>query len=89
MDTCLKSKGLDLKFTCYKVLPFSSDSGVLEFIDKAKTIQHIQLEHNRDLFQFLAGLGDVTQTYMDSCSGMAVATYLLGVGDRHLENLMV
>lgn len=71
------------------MVSFSKDSGVLEFIDNAKTVQQIQIESNRDLSQYLCKLGDVEMTYMDSCSGMAIATYLLAVGDRHLENLMV
>lgn len=41
MDKCLKKEGMDLKFTCYKVVSFSKDSGVLEFIDNAKTVQQI------------------------------------------------
>jgi phosphatidylinositol 3-kinase len=31
----------------------------------------------------------IIDTYIRSCAGYAVVTYLLAIGDRHLENLMV
>ena len=31
----------------------------------------------------------VMDTYIRSCAGYCVITYILGVGDRHMENLLL
>jgi len=97
MDFVLKQINLDFKFTVYKVLAHSESDGMLEFVPNCSTIQSILQKNNKQIDLFLEKSSEknnteykkIFETYLDSCAGYAVVTYLLAVGDRHLENLLI
>ena len=97
MDNLLKQVNLDFKFTAYKVLAFSKEDGMLEFVPDSKTVQDILAENRDRIEDFLKGLAsddekkheEILDTYIKSCAGYCTVTYLLAVGDRHLENLLI
>lgn len=96
MDNLLKDVNLDFKFTAYRALACSKVDGIMEFVEDSSTIQQIQLDANQNIAKYLAGLSEdkakqeeIMKTYLLSNAGYAVATYLLAIGDRHLENLML
>ena len=105
MDKLLKEDGLDLKLTPYKVLATASgrdasDSvGLLECVPHVLNISKV-LEKYRDIRRFLANYHphphhpnqvneEILRTFIKSCAGYCTITYILGVGDRHLDNLML
>lgn len=98
MDNLLKRENLDLRLTPYTVLPTGSDDGLVQFVPSAP-LSRILAEH-RTIHKFLAqtqadpqgpfGLkAEALETFVRSCAGYCVMTYILGVGDRHLDNLML
>jgi phosphatidylinositol 3-kinase len=96
MDSLLKDVNLDFKFTLYSCLACSKKDGIMEFVDGADTIQNVLSATNHDVSVHLQKLSDdkakqdeIMNTYLLSNAGYAVATYLLAIGDRHLENLML
>jgi len=99
MDQVLRDVGLDLKFTIYNLIAFTIDDGLLQFVPNSKTITDIYKDYNKDInciakfFQKHATDKDdyerILNNYIDTCAGYCTATYLLGIGDRHLENLMI
>ncbi|PWN29560.1 phosphatidylinositol 3-kinase [Jaminaea rosea] len=93
MDRLLLNENLDLKMTPYRVLATSAREGMVQFVP-SRTLANIVGEYG-SLAAYLkldaAGneATDVMDTFVRSCAGYCVVTYLLGVGDRHLDNLLL
>ncbi|OWM76069.1 phosphatidylinositol 3-kinase, root isoform [Punica granatum] len=98
MDRLLKAENLDLCLTPYQVLATGQDEGMLEFIP-SRSLALILSEH-RSIVSYLQkfhpdehGPFGITATCLDtfikSCAGYSVITYILGIGDRHLDNLLL
>ncbi|CAI9092938.1 OLC1v1028311C2 [Oldenlandia corymbosa var. corymbosa] len=98
MDRLLKLENLDLHLTPYRVLATGHDEGMLEFIP-SKSLAQILSEH-RTIISYLQkshpdedGPFGITatclETFIKSCAGYSVITYILGIGDRHLDNLLL
>ncbi|KZT73494.1 putative atypical/PIKK/PI3K protein kinase [Daedalea quercina L-15889] len=100
MDRLLRKENLDLKLSPYDVLATGASQGMAQFIP-SKTIAAIVSEHGTLLNYLRAHYPDegsvgtygvepgVIDTFVRSCAGYCVVTYLLGVGDRHLDNLLL
>eukprot|EP00048_Salpingoeca_helianthica_P007877 m.115717 g.115717 ORF g.115717 m.115717 type:complete len:643 (+) comp14452_c18_seq2:335-2263(+) len=96
IDRLLKKENLDLKLTPYHVLATSPTSGMVQKVE-AKAVAEILDEEGsiQNYFRKQNPLNDgtiqkdVLDTYVRSCAGYCVITYILGVGDRHLDNLML
>ncbi|KAJ2661566.1 Phosphatidylinositol (PI) 3-kinase [Coemansia sp. RSA 1200] len=99
MDRLLRKENLDLRLTPYHVLATRADQGFSQFIP-SQSLAAILSENNNSILAYLRKTNpdsdgpygvaaDVMETYVKSCAGYCVITYLLGVGDRHLDNLLL
>ena len=97
MDSLLKNVHLDYEFTTYKVLATSKSDGFVEFVPNSKTIFDILKKYNNVIYSYYKEISENNEeilkkylnSYINSCAGYCVVTYILGIGDRHLENLMI
>ena len=99
MDRLLQKENLDLKLTPYRILATSSSAGAVQFIPsmslaaasakyKGSILAYLRA-NNPDTTADLGVRSSAMDTYVKSCAGYCVITYLLGVGDRHLDNLLL
>lgn len=104
MDRLLQKENLDLKLTPYRILATSTLAGAVQFVpgvalsailgdSKYKgSILGFLRHHNPAVADAPSVLGirkDAMDNYVKSVAGYCVITYLLGVGDRHLDNLLM
>ncbi|XP_076748532.1 phosphatidylinositol 3-kinase 59F isoform X3 [Xylocopa sonorina] len=98
MDKLLRRENLDLKLTPYRVLATSTRHGFLQFIESTTVAEVLASEgsilsffrkHHPSENGPYGVVPEVMDTYVRSCAGYCIITYVLGVGDRHLDNLLL
>ena len=105
IDKILKSDNLDLSITVYKVLVVGNREGIIEWVEGAQPLSSVINEYSQggELNPIQAYMrryyysptdqyfimNDVMKRYIHSCAGYSVITYILGIGDRHLDNLLM
>ncbi|AYV84937.1 MAG: phosphoinositide 3-kinase [Satyrvirus sp.] len=78
----------------YPVMPLSANSGMIEIVDQAETVHSIN-NKKKSILQHIIGknqervIGDVLNRYMYSLVSYTLHSYFLGLGDRHLQNIMI
>uniref|UniRef100_A0A674K8C0 Phosphatidylinositol 4,5-bisphosphate 3-kinase catalytic subunit delta isoform n=1 Tax=Terrapene triunguis TaxID=2587831 RepID=A0A674K8C0_9SAUR len=98
MDVLWKQEGLDLRMTPYGCLSTGDKTGLIEVVMHSDTIANIQLNKsnmaataafNKDALLNCEALEQAIEEFTLSCAGYCVATYVLGIGDRHSDNIMI
>eukprot|EP00064_Thunnus_orientalis_P010026 superscaffoldBa00001322_g10052 len=104
MENIWQNQGLDLRMLPYGCLSLGDCVGLIEVVRSSHTIMQIQckgglkgaLQFNSNaLHQWLKdkNKGEMYDLAVDlftrSCAGYCVATFILGIGDRHNSNIMV
>ena len=100
MDRLLQEQGLDLKLTPYRTLATGAKQGLVERVPDCWPLAQILQQNNNNIRRFFEREfpapdapyridPNILETFVKSCAGYCVIMYLLGVGDRHNDNLMV
>ncbi|XP_037108358.1 phosphatidylinositol 4-phosphate 3-kinase C2 domain-containing subunit beta isoform X1 [Syngnathus acus] len=103
MNRIWLQEGLDMRMVIFKCLSTGRGRGMVEMIPQAETLRKIQVEHgvtgsfkDRPLADWLQKHNPAEEQYdkavenfIYSCAGCCVATYVLGICDRHNDNIML
>ncbi|XP_004711629.1 phosphatidylinositol 4-phosphate 3-kinase C2 domain-containing subunit alpha [Echinops telfairi] len=103
MDKIWLKEGLDLRMVIFKCLSTGRDRGLVELVPSSDTLRKIQVEYgvtgsfkDKPLADWLRKYNPseeeyekASENFIYSCAGCCVATYVLGICDRHNDNIML
>uniref|UniRef100_A0AAR2KXS6 Phosphatidylinositol 4-phosphate 3-kinase C2 domain-containing subunit alpha n=1 Tax=Pygocentrus nattereri TaxID=42514 RepID=A0AAR2KXS6_PYGNA len=103
MDRIWLQEGLDLRIVNFKCISTGKDKGMVELVSSSETLRKIQVEYgvtgsfkDKPLAEWLRKYNPAedeyekaSENFIYSCAGCCVATYLLGICDRHNDNIML
>jgi len=90
-----KDLGIDLDLVTYNVLPTSDTGGLIEIVDDCDTIYDIEQCTKSTILNYILDNNEnmmvisLREKFIKSTAAFCAITYLLGVGDRHLHNIMI
>ncbi|XP_037569711.1 LOW QUALITY PROTEIN: phosphatidylinositol 4-phosphate 3-kinase C2 domain-containing subunit alpha-like [Dermacentor silvarum] len=104
MDKLWLESGMDMKMLTFKCIATGENHGFVEAVRDVSTLRAIQTAHsgvtgafnNRTITDWFwkhnpsrAQYQAAVDNFIKSCAGCCVATYVLGVGDRHNDNILL
>ncbi|KAJ8349842.1 hypothetical protein SKAU_G00249720 [Synaphobranchus kaupii] len=103
MDRVWLQEGLDLRIVNFRCISTGKDRGMVELVPASDTLRKIQVEYgvtgsfkDKPLAEWLRKYNPTedeyekaSENFIYSCAGCCVATYVLGIGDRHNDNIML
>lgn len=92
----LKRDGiLDIDIITYDIYSFENNKGMIEMVENADTIYNILYVQKITILNYILdnNPGETVTTirnrFINSLAAYSIITYLLGIGDRHLDNIMI
>lgn len=101
MDSFWKKKGLDLHINAYECVSTSKNCGIIQCVSNSKTIAKLSEKLNETIAnetilnwinkecRTQEAIDQAVENFKLSCAGYLVATHVLGIGDRHNDNIML
>ncbi len=83
------------EYISYDIILLTNYSGFIEIVDNAETIYNIQNKYKTSILNYILDnnpentINFIRENFMTSLAVYSVITYLLGIGDRHLNNIMI
>jgi len=95
MNIILKRDKIDLHFVTYDILAIGNKYGFISIVPNSKTLYNIECKEKFSIQNYIIEnnpnlpINMIRNNFIKSCAAACVIGYLIGLGDRHLDNIMI